>query len=194
MRYLKYAALLGILLFAAGNANAQVRVGVGIGVGPVGVAVGAAPACAYGYYGYYPYACAPYGYYGANYFANGVFIGAGPWYHGYYGHPYYGNRYYGRPVYAPHAVYHAPVARGYVGGNYPRQHQFPRQLRPPRRRLVPRRRSPLTLANANNRSHSSQTKKAARSRSPPFSFPTARPANPDTDPPKYSADFHVSLW
>jgi hypothetical protein len=122
MRYLKYAALLGVLLFAAGNASAQVRVGVGIGVGPVGVAVGAAPACAYGYYGYYPYACAPYGYYGANYFVNGVFIGAGPWYHGYYGHPYYGNRYYGRPVYAPRAAFRAPVARGYAGGNHANFH------------------------------------------------------------------------
>lgn len=78
MRYLKYAALLGILLFfvATSNASAQVR---------VGVAIGPAPVCAYGYYGYYPYACAPYGYYGPSYFLNGVFVGAGPWYHTYYG-------------------------------------------------------------------------------------------------------------
>src|ERR1700688_4266454 len=84
MRYLKYVALFGVLLFAAGSAHAQVR--VGIGVGPVYGAVGPAPACAYGYYSYYPYACAPYGYYGPDYFAGGVFIGAGPWFHGgYYG-------------------------------------------------------------------------------------------------------------
>jgi hypothetical protein len=105
MRYLKYTALLGILLFAAANANAQVRVGVGV-----------APVCAYGYYGYYPYACAPAGYYGPNYFVNGVFLGAGPWYHGYYGPRYFGPRYYGRPVYAPGPVYRGPVARGYVVG------------------------------------------------------------------------------
>ncbi len=56
--------------------QAQVAVGVGVGPGYVG----AAPVCAYGYYGYYPYACAPYGYYGPDWFAGGVFIGAGPWY------------------------------------------------------------------------------------------------------------------
>src|ERR1700720_980094 len=84
MRYLKYVGLLGIVMVFAGTAaNAQVRVGVGIGVGPG--YYGPPPACAYGYYDYYPYACAPYGFYGANYFVGGVFIGAGPWYH--WGHP-----------------------------------------------------------------------------------------------------------
>lgn len=74
VRYLKYAVLLGVFVFflAASNASAQVRVGVGVGIGP-------APVCAYGYYGYYPYACAPAGYYAPNWFVNGVFIGAGPW-------------------------------------------------------------------------------------------------------------------
>ena len=75
-----------------------------MGVGPAYGYVGAAPSCAYGYYSYYPYACAPYGYYGPQWFVGGVFIGAGPWYHGwhgpygYYGHgPYgYGRGYYGR--------------------------------------------------------------------------------------------------
>ena len=28
----------------------------------------APPSCPYGYYSYYPYACAPYGYYGSDYF------------------------------------------------------------------------------------------------------------------------------
>src|SRR5271154_215998 len=87
MRYLKYAvpvALLGmVMLFAGTPANAQVRVGVGIGVGPGYVA--GPPACTYGYYGYAPYACAPYGYYGPDYFNGGVFIGAGPWFHGWGG-------------------------------------------------------------------------------------------------------------
>ena len=88
MRYLKYLVLLGILLMSAGYAQAQVR--VGIGVGPVYGGYGAAPVCAYGYYGYYPYDCAPYGYYGPDYFVGGVFIGAGPWFHGWYGRGYYG--------------------------------------------------------------------------------------------------------
>ena len=48
----------------------------------VAVSIGAAPVCPYGYYDYAPYACAPYGYYGPEWFASGVFIGAGPWFHG----------------------------------------------------------------------------------------------------------------
>jgi len=60
------------------------------GCGPTGVAVGVGvpPVCPYGYYETPPYACAPDGYYGPEWFANGVFIGAGPWYHGprFYGH------------------------------------------------------------------------------------------------------------
>jgi len=67
MRYLRFAALIAVCLFAASYASAQVRVGVGVGVGPVGGYYGAAPVCSYGYYGYYPYACAPYGYYGPDY-------------------------------------------------------------------------------------------------------------------------------
>jgi hypothetical protein len=38
--------------------------------------------CPYGYYDTAPYGCAPYGYYGAEWFRAGVFIGAGPWFHG----------------------------------------------------------------------------------------------------------------
>lgn len=44
--------------------------------------VAEAPACPYGYFDAAPYACAPYGYYGAEWFKDGVFIGAGPWFHG----------------------------------------------------------------------------------------------------------------
>jgi hypothetical protein len=88
MRYLKYAAILGVLVAmagaTAGTASAQVRVGVGFGVGPAFIGP---PVCAYGYYPYAPYACAPYGYYGPTWFLNGAFIGAGPWFHGYRGGP-----------------------------------------------------------------------------------------------------------
>jgi hypothetical protein len=38
--------------------------------------------CPYGYFDYPPYECAPYGYYGPEWFTGGVFIGAGPWFHG----------------------------------------------------------------------------------------------------------------
>ena len=48
----------------------------------VGVEVGVAPVCPYGYYDVPPYNCAPYGYYGPEWFTGGVFIGAGPWFHG----------------------------------------------------------------------------------------------------------------
>src|ERR1700723_3112942 len=48
----------------------------------VAVEVGPAPVCPYGYYDVAPYDCAPYGYYGPEWFSGGVFIGAGPWFHG----------------------------------------------------------------------------------------------------------------
>jgi hypothetical protein len=90
LRSLALVALLAVpLAFMPASAHAQVAVGVGIGpvVGyPAPVYVDGPPACAWGYYGYYPYACAPYGYYGADWFYGGLFIGAGPWYHGWYGH------------------------------------------------------------------------------------------------------------
>jgi len=79
---------------APSSASAQVSFGVNIGPQPM---------CPYGYYDYAPYNCAPYGYYGPEWFTNGVFIGAGPWFHGphgFYGHvdnhydPHYG--YHGR--------------------------------------------------------------------------------------------------
>ena len=71
---------------------AQAQVAVGIGIGPeVGYPgyydLGGPPVCEWGYYSYYPYACAPYGYWGPDWFYGGVFIGAGPWFHGWYGRP-----------------------------------------------------------------------------------------------------------
>ncbi len=40
-----------------------------------------------------------YGYYGSNWFVNGVFIGAGPWYHRGWARPDYGGVYYDRGYY-----------------------------------------------------------------------------------------------
>lgn len=50
--------------------------------GQIAVEVGMAPDCPYGYYDAAPYSCAPYGYYGTEWFNGGVFVGAGPWFHG----------------------------------------------------------------------------------------------------------------
>jgi hypothetical protein len=55
----------------------------------VSVQIGAPPVCPYGYYEAPPYNCAPDGYYGPEWFNGGIFIGAGPWFHGpehFYGH------------------------------------------------------------------------------------------------------------
>ncbi|MFZ3211800.1 MAG: hypothetical protein WA188_09805 [Terriglobales bacterium] len=120
MRYLRYLALLGMLMLPLTYSQAQVGFGVGIGVGPAVVA--GPPVCAYGYYPYYPYACAPYGYYGPSWFSGGVFIGAGPWHHG-WGHPYYGFPGYGRgydghaPIVGRGSNGHGPVA-GFHGGGH----------------------------------------------------------------------------
>jgi hypothetical protein len=71
------------LTAAAPSAQAQVAVDIGV-----------APACPYGYYDVPPYSCAPYGYYGPEWFAGGVFVGAGPWFHGPHGfHGHVNNRY-----------------------------------------------------------------------------------------------------
>jgi hypothetical protein len=70
--YLVVAAVAGIGITAtAPRAQAQVAVDIGV-----------APDCPYGYYDVAPYSCAPAGYYGPEWFSGGVFIGAGPWFHG----------------------------------------------------------------------------------------------------------------
>jgi hypothetical protein len=48
----------------------------------IGIEIGVAPECPYGYYDVAPYDCAPYGYYGREWFSGGLFVGAGPWFHG----------------------------------------------------------------------------------------------------------------
>jgi len=102
MTHWKTFALSGLaaaLLVPLVAAPAQVAVGVNIGPAPI---------CPYGYFDYPPYDCAPYGYYGPDWFLDGVFIGAGPWFHGphgFYGHV--DNRY------DPRHGYHGPLpARG----------------------------------------------------------------------------------
>ena len=87
------------LCFAGANIKATAQVSISIGV---------APACPYGYFNYAPYQCAPFGYYGPQWFTGGVFLGAGPWFrgpagfHGYINHDF-----------DPHYGYHGPFpARG----------------------------------------------------------------------------------
>src|SRR6201996_1510003 len=97
--------LAGALLSSVASAPAQIGVGINIGAPPI---------CPYGYFDYPPYDCAPYGYYGPDWFTGGVFIGAGPWFHGphgFYGHV--DNRY------DPHYGYHGPMpSRGAVPFNH----------------------------------------------------------------------------
>ena len=65
-------ALAGIgIAGVAQKAAAQVTINIGV-----------APVCPYGYFNYAPYTCAPFGYYGPQWFVGGAFIGAGPWFHG----------------------------------------------------------------------------------------------------------------
>jgi len=75
---LVFAALAVGLFYSAPPAPAQISITFGV-----------EPVCPYGYFDYAPYNCAPYGYYGPDWFVGGVFIGAGRWYRGpehFYGH------------------------------------------------------------------------------------------------------------
>ena len=109
MRYQKSLALFALIVALLGfsrSAPAQVS-----------VEIGAAPVCPYGYYDFAPYACAPYGYYGPEWFSGGVFIGAGPWFHGpreFHGHV--DNRF------DPHHGYRGPHPE-----RRPRLQSFPRK-------------------------------------------------------------------
>jgi hypothetical protein len=75
MQVLKLLTLTAVagLCFAPSAPKAQAQISVEIGT---------APECPYGYYEAAPYGCAPYGYYGPEWFTGGVFVGAGPWFHG----------------------------------------------------------------------------------------------------------------
>jgi hypothetical protein len=94
MHALKSIALSALAAATLGGMSlAPAQVSVGVNIGP-------APYCPYGYFDYAPYGCAPYGYYGPDWFNGGVFIGAGPWFHGprgFYGHV--DNRYDPNPGY-----------------------------------------------------------------------------------------------
>ncbi|HEY1754662.1 MAG TPA: hypothetical protein VGG72_04655 [Bryobacteraceae bacterium] len=87
MRGFAFLVLAGVagIGFTATAPKAQAQVNIDIGV---------APDCPYGYYDVAPYACAPPGYYGPEWFNGGVFIGAGPWFHGPAGfHGYVNNKF-----------------------------------------------------------------------------------------------------
>ena len=83
--------------------------------------VGVQPVCVYGYYDYPPYDCAPDGFYGPEYFYNGIFIGVGPWAywgheHGWGYHHFVGGhvagRYYNGMYHSSRIEPHVPFGRG----------------------------------------------------------------------------------
>ena len=110
MRYSKFlilAILVATLTSIPGSAPAQVSVNIG-----------PEPACPYGYYDYAPYDCAPYGYYGPEWFSGGVFIGAGPWFHGPHDfHGYVDNRFDPHHGYAGPRPQHGERAFNHFHGN-----------------------------------------------------------------------------
>ncbi|SNT20559.1 hypothetical protein SAMN05421770_105146 [Granulicella rosea] len=117
MHVMKALALpvLAAALFAATPAAAPAQISIGIGVGE--------PVCPYGYFDYAPYSCAPYGYYGPEWFNGGVFIGAGRWFHGPAGfHGHVDNRW------DPHHGYHGPLPEQHA---QPFSHFQPNEARGP---------------------------------------------------------------
>jgi hypothetical protein len=75
MRGFTFLLLAGVAVMGFTGATPRVQA-------QVAVEIGVAPQCPYGYYDGAPYGCAPYGYYGPEWFSGGAFIGAGPWFHG----------------------------------------------------------------------------------------------------------------
>jgi hypothetical protein len=75
MKAFRFALATAAFTIMAVTAATPARAQISIRIGP-------APACPYGYFDYAPYNCAPYGYYGPQWFNSGLFIGAGPWFHG----------------------------------------------------------------------------------------------------------------
>jgi uncharacterized membrane protein YgcG len=94
------------------------------GQAQVSINIGVPPVCPYGYFDYAPYDCAPYGYYGPDWFSGGLFIGAGPWFHGprgFYGHV--DNRYDPRHGYAGPRPNRGDQAFSHFRGNEARDGQ-----------------------------------------------------------------------
>jgi hypothetical protein len=79
------APLIAGLCMVAASTRSEAQISISIGVAPV---------CPYGYYNYAPSSCAPFGYYGPQWFSGGVFLGAGPWFRGPQGFHGYVNTYY----------------------------------------------------------------------------------------------------
>jgi hypothetical protein len=90
------APVLALICFAGACTRTEAQVSINVNIG-------AEPVCPYGYFTYAPYGCAPFGYYGPQWFVSGVFVGAGPWFHGPVGFHGYVNR-----AYDPHYGYHGP--------------------------------------------------------------------------------------
>ncbi|MGA8089249.1 MAG: hypothetical protein WCA10_18390 [Terracidiphilus sp.] len=101
MRFSRLFAVpvLALVCLAGANSRAAAQISISIGVAPV---------CPYGFFNYAPYQCAPFGYYGPEWFSGGVFYGAGPWFRGPVGFHGYINH-----DYDPHFGYRGPFpARG----------------------------------------------------------------------------------
>jgi hypothetical protein len=92
LKHLSFATIAAALFLATPHTAAA----------QVSVEIGAPPVCPYGYYEEPPYNCAPYGYYGPEWFTGGIFIGSGPWFHG-------PERFYG------HVDHHFDYRKGYKG-------------------------------------------------------------------------------
>ena len=94
--FLACVMVFGMLALGATSHQSDAQVNINVNIG-------AAPVCPYGYYNYAPYQCAPFGYYGPEWFQGGIFIGAGPWFAGPVGFRGYYNR-----VFDPRFGYHGP--------------------------------------------------------------------------------------
>jgi hypothetical protein len=111
--YVALSAVAGLSFLATSPKTAEAQVSINIGV---------APNCPYGYYETAPYGCAPYGYYGPEWFTGGAFIGAGPWFHGprdFHGHVdnhFHPDHGYRGP--APHAGDRAEAGREHPPANF----------------------------------------------------------------------------
>lgn len=91
-------------LMVTAVAGGTLAAGISTAEAQVSLSVGVAPECPYGYYDEAPYGCAPAGYYGPEWFTGGVFIGAGPWFHG--GRNFHG---YVNNAFHPAHGYHGPL-------------------------------------------------------------------------------------